>query len=104
LGFTEIEADVYIHLTREGPKKISEIATALELYRRRLHHVLKKLQSKGIIRSSQECPNTFLAVSFNKVLDIFIKANIEEAKRMMQNKEELLSSWRSLTEIGNEKS
>jgi sugar-specific transcriptional regulator TrmB len=104
LGFTEIDADVYIHLTREGPKKISEIATALELYSRRLHRVLKKLQSKGIIRSSQECPDTFLAVSFDKVLDLFIKANIEEAKALMQNKKELLSSWRSITEKDDEKS
>jgi sugar-specific transcriptional regulator TrmB len=104
LGFTEIDADVYIHLTRKGPKKISEIAAALELYRRRLHRILKKLQSKGIIRSSQKCPDTFLAVSFDKVLDIFIKANIEEAKSLMQNKKELLSSWRSITEKDDEKS
>jgi sugar-specific transcriptional regulator TrmB len=104
LGFTEIDANVYIHLTKEGPKKISEIANALEMYRKRLHHVLKKLQSKGVIRSSQECPDTFLAVSFDKVLDIYIKANIEEAKTLMQNKEDLLSSWRSITEKDKEKS
>lgn len=38
-----------------------------------------------------------------KILDVVIKANIEEAKRMMQNKEDLLFTWRLITEKDDEK-
>lgn len=56
---------------------------------------LKSLQRKGIVRASQERPTRFSAVSFDKVLDQFIKANREEAQRIEENKEQILSMWRS---------
>ena len=104
LGFTEIDANVYLHLSQEGPRKFEEIAKALKLYRKKLFRILKKLQSKGIIEASEEKPDSFSALPFERVLDLFIKANLDEAKRVMKNKEELLSTWRSLTERDDEKS
>ena len=96
LGFTETDANIYIHLIEEGPRKSSEIAKALKLHKRRIYRTLKKLQSKGMIGTSHECPANFSAVPFDKVLDLFIKANVEEAKRFIQNKEDLISSWRTI--------
>jgi len=104
LGFTETDADVYLHLSQEGPRKIEDIAKALKLYRKKLFRILKKLQSKGIIETSQKQPDSFSALPFEKVLDLFIKANLDEAKRVMKNKNELLSAWRSITEKDEEKS
>jgi sugar-specific transcriptional regulator TrmB len=104
LGFTAIDVDVYIHLTREGPRKISEIAPALKLHTRRLYRILKRLQSKGIVEISKEYADSFSAVPFEKVLDLLIKANLEEAKSLIKNEKDLLSSWRSITEKYDEKS
>ena len=104
LGFTEIDADVYLHLSQEGPREFEEIAKALKLYRKKLFRILKKLQSKGIIEASEEKPDSFSALPFERVLALFIKANLDEAKRLMKNKEELLSAWQLLTERDEEKS
>ena len=103
LGFTETEAAVYVYLTKEGPRKAGIIGKALNLHKQRLYRSLRKMQNKGVIETSEH-PAIFLAMPFEKVLDLVIKANIEEAKRMMQNKEDLLSSWRSMTEKDEEKS
>jgi hypothetical protein len=48
-----------------------------------------------MISASQERPARFSAVSFDKVLDLFIQANREEAQRIEENKEQILSIWRS---------
>jgi len=104
LGFTEIDVDVYFYLNQEGPRKINEMTEALKLYRKKLFRILKKLQSKGIIETSQENPDSFSALPFEKVLDLFIKANLDQAKRVMKSKEELLSTWRSITEKDDAKS
>jgi sugar-specific transcriptional regulator TrmB len=102
LGFTEIDVGVYFYLNQEGPRKINEIAGALKLYRKKLFRILKKLQSRGII-ITYENPDNFSALPFEKVLDSFIKTNLDQAKRVMKNKEELLSTWRLITEKDDEK-
>ena len=104
LGFTEIDVGVYFYLNQEGPRKINEIAEALKLYRKKLFRILKRLQSKGIIVTSQENPDSFSVLPFEKVLDLFIEIKKEQAKALLASKEELLSSWRSITEKEDEKS
>lgn len=95
LGFTETEVSVYVYLTKKGPQKAGIIGKALNLYKQRLYRSLRKMQNKGVIEASGY-PARFSAVSFEKVVDLLIKANIEQAKYVMQNKEELLSSWGSI--------
>jgi len=60
------------------------------------------MQSKGVIEASGY-PACFSAMPFEKVLDLVVKSNIEEAERMIQNKEELLSTWQSITHNNSEK-
>ena len=95
LGLKSLDAEVYVYLAQHDPQKARDIAEALETYKRQLYRSLKSLQRKGIIAASQERPATFSAVSFNRVLDQFIEANREEAQRIEENKEQLLSMWRS---------
>jgi sugar-specific transcriptional regulator TrmB len=102
LGFTETEASVYVYLTKQGPEKAGVIGNALNLYKQRLYRSLRKMQREGVIEASGY-PALFSAVPFEKVLDLVIKSNIEEAERMKQNKEELLSSWQSITHNNSEK-
>jgi sugar-specific transcriptional regulator TrmB len=97
LGFTETDAQVYVFLATEGPQKASDIAEALKVYKQHLYRVLKSLQSQGIVNASPEYPARYSAVLFDKVLDLLIKAKKEQQKALQESKEELLSTWRSMT-------
>ena len=102
-GFTEREAKVYVQLITGGPQSPTEIAKALNLHARQICASLKKMRSRGFVEAHHKCQTPFLAVPFEKVLDLVIKSNIEEAERMIQNKEELLSSWQSIKPNDSEK-
>ena len=95
LGLKHLDAEVYVYLVQNDPKKARDIAEALETYKRQLYRSLKSLQRKGMVSASQERPARFSAVPFDKVLDRFIQANKEDAERMEQNKNHILSIWRS---------
>jgi sugar-specific transcriptional regulator TrmB len=97
LGFTETDAQVYVFLATEGPQKASNIAEELQIYKQHIYRILKKLQSKGIVNASAEYPARFSAVLFEKVLDLLIKAKMEQQQALQESKEELLSTWRSIT-------
>ncbi len=95
LGLKSLDAEVYVYLAQHDPQKARDIAEALETYKRQLYRSLKSLQHKGMINSSQEHPARFFAVSFDKVIDQFAKANREEARRIEEDKEQILLMWRS---------
>jgi sugar-specific transcriptional regulator TrmB len=95
LGLTETEAYVYLYITRKGPKRARVIGEALSLYKQRLYWVLRKMQRKGFIKASGY-PALFSAVPLEKVVDLLIKANMEQAEYVMQNRKELLSGWYSM--------
>lgn|SRR4030067_2103844 len=95
LGLKRLDAEVYVYLVQNDSQKAREIAEALEKFKRQLYRSLKSLQRKGMVSVNQEHPASFSAVSFDKVLDLFIKANRETAQSIEQNKDQILSFWRS---------
>jgi sugar-specific transcriptional regulator TrmB len=95
LGLKRLDAEVYVYLAQNDPQKARDLAEALETYKRQLYRSLRKLQRKGMINASQERPAWFSAVSFDKVLDKFSKANREVAQFIEDNKEQIISMWRS---------
>jgi sugar-specific transcriptional regulator TrmB len=95
LGLKHLDAEVYVYLAQNQPKKAREISEALETRKRQLYRSLRKLQCKEMVRASQERPARFSAISFDKVLDQFIEANREEAQRIEEDKEQILLMWRS---------
>jgi sugar-specific transcriptional regulator TrmB len=96
LGFTETDAKVYAQLTTKGPQSSRDIVKALNLHTRQICNSLNEMQSRGFVKANHTYQTPFLAVPFEKVLDVLIKDNIEQAKSMMKSKKELLSSWRSI--------
>jgi sugar-specific transcriptional regulator TrmB len=90
-----LDVEVYLHLVQHDPQKAKDIAEALETYKRQLYRSLKNLQRKGMVSASQEHPARFSAVTFDRVLDKFMEANREEAQHIEENKEQILSMWRS---------
>ena len=96
LGLTNLEATVYIYLAKRNPQKAKDIAAALNLIKQRVYPTIKKLQSKGIVTSTLERPARFSAVPFEKMLDLCVKAKVEEAQSVHRNKDEIISDWKSI--------
>ncbi len=96
LGLTRTEAQAYIFLAKKGPQREKEVANALKLTKQQLHSSLKNLQARGIVNATCERPAQYSVISLEKVLDLFMKAKMEQAKAFQASKEELLASWQSL--------
>ena len=96
LGLTNMDARVYIFLAKKGPLKARDAAKALRIKRQQLYRSLKNLQSKAIVSATLEYPARFSAVSFEKVIDLFIRAKLEEAQNIQHDKTTLLASWKAL--------
>jgi len=100
-GFKRIEAEVYVYLAKKGPLKTEKIAAALKLSKQKLYPILKNLQNKDMVTVSPQYPSLFFAVEFEKVLDMLVKADLEQAQTIKETNKELLSSWRSITKRDN---
>ena len=94
LGLKTLDAHVYVYLLQNDQKIARDIAEALETYKWSLYRSLKNLQHKGMVSASQDYPARFSAVSFDNVLDLYIKANREAAQYIEENKEQILAMWR----------
>ena len=98
LGFKQKEAQVYVHLAVNGPMRAQDIAKALDTQKLQVYRNLRKLRSKEVVKATSNLPAEFAAVSFEKVLDVFMKAAAEQAKAFQASKEELIASWRSMNQ------
>jgi len=103
-GLSSIDVQVYVFLANQGSKEIKEVALALDLPEKKVHRSLKDLQSLCIVEASIEYPLEFMALPFERVLDLLIEIKKEQTKSLQASKEELLSAWRYITEKDNEKS
>ena len=104
LGLTKSDSDVYICLAKQGPQKIIDIASVLNLNEKKIHRSLKNLQSIHVVTASIEHPEEFVAIPIEEVIELLIKVKKEQAKSFQASKKELLSSWRSITDKDNMKS
>ena len=96
-GLSRIDAEVYVYLTKKGPKKGRELANALQITKQQLYPSLKNLKNKGIVTASFERPAFFSAVAFEQVVELLISIKVEQAKAIKETKKELLDSWRSIS-------
>ena len=96
IGLKRLDSKIYIYLAKKGPKKGKEISKALKMQRQQVYQSLKFLQSKAVVTSTLERPARFSAVPFEKVLDLFIRAKLEEAQNIQQEKAKLLSNWQTI--------
>lgn len=104
LGLTDWDAKVYVLLAKRGPIKARDAAKALKISKQRLYPLLKRLQKKGIVNSTIERPTRFVAVEFEKVLDSFLKARMEQARRIQENRDDILSDWNSIAVVTDDSS
>jgi hypothetical protein len=95
LGFGQRDAEVYVFLALNGIHTASDIAKAIGTYKRQVYRALKKLKDLKVVTGSKELPAHFSALPFDKLLDLLKKANLQEAKRIEQNKDSFLALWDS---------
>jgi sugar-specific transcriptional regulator TrmB len=98
LGFKQQEAEVYVFLASNGSQEARDIADALKAHKRQVYRILKRLKNKEIVNATSSLPAKFSAVSPEKVLDLFMKTAMEQAKVFQASRKELLSTWRSMNE------
>ncbi len=96
LGFSQSDSRVYIHLAKRGPQKAGDLAKSLKMGRQTLYFTIKNLQKKGLVVSTLQRPAKFSAVSFEKVLDLYVKNRLEEVQQIQSRKNEILSDWRTV--------
>lgn len=96
LGLTRIDSKIYIYLAKNGPQKGKDLSKALKVQKQQVYSSLKKLQSKAVVSATLEHPARFSAVPFENVLDLFIKAKLQEAQTIQHEKSKLLSSWQAM--------
>jgi len=94
-GLSQEDAKVYVYLAKTGPQNAEELYEALKMTKQQIYSSIKSLRDKGIVASSTGYPILFCALPFEKVLEILIKTQIEQAKAIRETKKELLSNWRS---------
>ena len=95
-GLTEKEAEVYIFLAKHGVLKGGEIAKGIKTDKAEVYRILKSLQTKGLLESTLEAPTRFTTVTFETVLDLFVKAKRDEAALIESTKKDLLSDWKNI--------
>jgi sugar-specific transcriptional regulator TrmB len=98
-GLARTDAEVYVYLAKKGPKQEKDLSSAFKISEQQLDSTLKNLQSKGIVIASVEQSALFSAVAFERVLDLFVKANIKQAYALSATKQEILASWRAMTKL-----
>lgn len=95
LGLERQDAKIYVYLALNGSKMTIQIADALKLYHKGVNNSTENLKDMGLIVASTNLPTVFSAVPFDRVLDQFIKTNVEEANSLEKEKDRILALWRS---------
>jgi sugar-specific transcriptional regulator TrmB len=99
-GLTEHAADVYLFLAKHGAFKGGEIAKRTKIDRSLVYRILKRLKKKGLVEPTLESPTRFMAVPFEKAIDLIIKTKQEEALFIERVRKDLLEDWKIVSKTG----
>jgi sugar-specific transcriptional regulator TrmB/pimeloyl-ACP methyl ester carboxylesterase len=95
-GLTNKEADIYIFLAKNVILTGGEISKRTKIARSLVYRILKSLQTKGLVEPTLESPTRFVAVPFDKALDLIIKTKKQEALKVEKEKQNLLEDWKTI--------
>jgi sugar-specific transcriptional regulator TrmB/CBS domain-containing protein len=97
LGLTNREINVYMFLAKSSVQSISFVAKRLKMERVQAYRTFKKLQEKGFIEATMERPTRFTIVPFETLFDNFIKQKKIEVSNLTEQKQKLVSAWKSVS-------
>jgi sugar-specific transcriptional regulator TrmB/CBS domain-containing protein len=97
LGLSKREIQVYMFLAKSGVQSTSFVAKRLKMERVQAYRTFKKLQEKGFIEATLERPTRFTIVPFETLLEAFINSKKSEIANLNEQKESLMSTWRTIS-------
>jgi sugar-specific transcriptional regulator TrmB/predicted transcriptional regulator len=97
LGLSKREIQVYMFLAKSGVQSTSFVAKRLKMERVQAYRTFKKLQEKGFIEATLERPTRFTIVPFEALVDNFINAKKNEVVSLSDQKQNLLTTWQSIS-------
>ncbi len=98
LGLSQIDAKVYIYLATNGPQNAEQIGDALKLKQQLLNQTIERLKDMGVVSSFLKQTTLLSALPFQQALEWLVKANLKKAKSIEEDKDEILSKWKTITE------
>ncbi len=99
LGLSEVDAKLYVYLSKNGPKEEKELASAQNLTKHKVCLILDSLVNRGIVMVVPE-RSIYFAVPFEKLLDEYIKTTKEQSETLKASRSTLISLWHSVNEDG----
>ena len=97
LGLSRREIQVYMFLAKSGVQSTSFVAKRLKMERVQAYRTFKKLQEKGFIEATLERPTRFTVVPFANLVDNYIMAKKNEVSNLNEQKQTLLTAWKSVS-------
>lgn len=92
LGLTNIEAEIYVHIARNGPQTVIELDNALNYSKNQIYRSLKTITAKKLINKTEK---TYSALPFKEALELLIRREKEKTEFMNESKKELLINWKT---------
>jgi sugar-specific transcriptional regulator TrmB len=81
MGFTSLQARVYLALARTGPSKVTAIAKLSHIHRTHLYEVLKSLEERGFAEK-QLVSGTYSAISLQEITQALVKDRRQEIVKL----------------------
>ena len=97
LGLSKREIQVYMFLAKSGVQSTSYVAKRLKMERVQAYRTFKKLQEKGFIEATLERPTRFTIIPFETLVEAFINSKKSEIASLNEQKEKLISTWRTIS-------
>jgi sugar-specific transcriptional regulator TrmB len=101
IGFSRVEAEVYVYLAKTGPTKPKDLMIGLGMTRQQLYPALKTLKKKRLVDSRPESHALFSTSTFEKLLNHYMKTSLEQAETIKETRAELLDSWQNISKQNN---
>jgi sugar-specific transcriptional regulator TrmB len=89
-GVSKADAEVYIYLAKRAPTRSADLAVAFGKTQQQICPVLSRLDKKGIVKQTKSRQILFSALTFEELLERYVRFNIEQAKSIEETKEQLL--------------
>lgn len=97
LGLSKREIQIYMFLAKSGVQSTSFVAKRLKMERVQAYRTFKKLQEKSFIEATLERPTRFTIVPFETLVDTFTNTKKNEVANLIEQKQNLLSAWSSIS-------
>jgi sugar-specific transcriptional regulator TrmB len=98
LGLTDTDAQIYVYLSKKGPREEKNLIDALNINKNQLLSSLRNLVTKGMVKTAPEQSVRYSAIPLEKIIDELTKHAKEQIRTLMESREILLSNWQSIIE------